>query len=58
MEAVLTSSVTEVSLFFFFELFYIIYMRSKYQDPLHILLEYIAKVSASNLCHVFTLRPQ
>ncbi|KAI9445965.1 hypothetical protein H4582DRAFT_2163098, partial [Lactarius indigo] len=38
-------------LFFGFPVFM---ARSKYRDPLHVLLEYIAKVSAIDLCHIFT----
>ena len=30
-------------------------MRSKRQDPLHVLLEYIATVSAAGICYIFTL---
>ena len=30
-------------------------MRSKRQDPLHVLLEYIATVSAADTCYIFTL---
>jgi hypothetical protein len=31
-------------------------MPFQYQDPLHVLLDYIAKVSTADLCYIFTLR--
>jgi hypothetical protein len=32
------------------------YMLFQYQDPLYVLLDYIEKVSAADLCYIFALR--
>ncbi|KAH9038303.1 hypothetical protein EDB84DRAFT_1098834 [Lactarius hengduanensis] len=45
-------SVGKVRLLFFD--FLVFMVRSKYRDPLHVLLEYVAKVSAVGPCHIFT----